>query len=315
MADIILHQYTTSPFSEKIRLILGAKRLPWQAVEIPAILPKPDLVALTGGYRRTPVMQIGADIYCDTALICDVLEALAPSPSLYPPAQAAQARMAAAWLDSTFFTAAVTYVFQPAGAQAMLAHLSPAQIQAFMTDRKAMRGDTNALRMPLPEAEAMLRETFARLEAQFEAGTLCVAGPVLSVADFSLYHCIWFIRRATPLAGVFDAYPLLQAWYARMQAFGHGEPSVIEGAAAIAVSLAADPLPVAEGVTAPGPDGAQFAAGDAVTVTPTDYARDPVAGVLVSLTPHRVTLRRQDTLAGAVNVHFPRQGYQVQRAG
>ncbi len=79
MPDIILHQYATSPFSEKIRLVLGAKGLTWNAVEIPPILPKPDLLALTGGYRRTPVMQIGADIYCDTALICDVLDRLAPS--------------------------------------------------------------------------------------------------------------------------------------------------------------------------------------------------------------------------------------------
>ena len=79
MPDIILHQYATSPFSEKIRLVLGAKGLTWNAVEIPPILPKPDLLALTGGYRRTPVMQIGADIYCDTALICDVLDRLAAS--------------------------------------------------------------------------------------------------------------------------------------------------------------------------------------------------------------------------------------------
>lgn len=78
MADIILHQYATSPFSEKVRLLLGAKGLAWHAVEIPAILPKPDLLALTGGYRRTPVLQVGADIYCDTALICEVLDALAP---------------------------------------------------------------------------------------------------------------------------------------------------------------------------------------------------------------------------------------------
>ena len=71
MADLILHQYATSPFSEKIRLLMGAKGLAWQAVEIPPIMPKPDVVALTGGYRRTPILQVGADIYCDTALICE----------------------------------------------------------------------------------------------------------------------------------------------------------------------------------------------------------------------------------------------------
>ncbi|MNT31828.1 hypothetical protein D3C72_1676810 [compost metagenome] len=227
-------------------------------------------MALTGGYRRTPVMQIGADIYCDTALICEVLDALAPTPALYPPEQAAAARLAAAWFDTALFTASVTYVFQPAGVASMLGHLSPAQVQAFAADRKAMRGDTNALRMPLAEASALLHETFGSLEAQFAAGVAHVAGPALSVGDFSLYHNLWFIRRAGALAQALD-----------------------------------------EGVSADG--GLQ--AGDPVTVTPTDYARDPVAGVLLSLTPRRVTLRRQDPRAGALNVHFPRQGYQVQRAG
>ena len=89
MPDIILHQYATSPFSEEVRLVLGAKGLSWCAVEIPPIMPKPDVTALTGGYRRTPVMQIGADIYCDTALICAVLDRMTPNPPLYPAAHAA----------------------------------------------------------------------------------------------------------------------------------------------------------------------------------------------------------------------------------
>ena len=84
MADLILHHYPTSPFAEKIRTILGFKKLAWKSVIIPQIQPKPDVVALTGGYRKTPILQIGADIYCDTTLICDVLEHLAPAPALYP---------------------------------------------------------------------------------------------------------------------------------------------------------------------------------------------------------------------------------------
>lgn len=312
MTGIILHQYATSPFSEKIRLLLGAKGLSWQAVEIPPMLPKPDVLALTGGYRRTPVMQLGADIYCDTALICEVLDRLAPTPPLYPPAQGAHARFAAAWFDSALFTASATYLFQPDNVQSMLGHLSPEQMQAFTADRKAMRGDSNALRMPLSEAVALLRETLGRLERQFEAGTPHVAGPALSVADFSLYHNVWFIRRAPRLAAMLDAFPLLQAWYERMHAFGHGKVQVIGGDEALRVAQAVDPAPVAHGVAADG-SGKDFKAGEAVSVTPTDYGRDPVSGVLVALSEHEVTVRRQDPRAGALNVHFPRNGYQLRR--
>lgn len=310
MPDIILHQYATSPFSEKVRLVLGAKGLSWNAVEIPPIMPKPDVIALTGGYRRTPVMQIGADIYCDSALICEVLDRLAPNPPLYPALQAAQSRLAAAWIDSALFTATVAYTMQPAGVQAMLSHLTPAQIQAFMADRKAMRGDTNALRMPLPEAAAMLHETLARLQEQFAAGVQHVAGPELSIADFSLFHCIWFIRRATPLAALLDGYPLVKTWFARMQAYGHGKLRVIPSESAVAEAYNHYPLPHDSTIL----PGGGFAAGDAVTVTPTDYSKDPVSGLLLTLSERVVTIRRQDPRAGAVNVHFPRQNYHVQAA-
>ena len=61
MSDMILHHYAASPFSEKVRVAFGIKGLVWKSVIIPRILPKPDLMPLTGGYRKTPVLQIGAD--------------------------------------------------------------------------------------------------------------------------------------------------------------------------------------------------------------------------------------------------------------
>ena len=78
MAEIIFHHYALSPFSEKIRRILAFKGLLWRAVDQPLMMPKPDLIALTGGYRRIPVLQIGADVYCDTALIARRLDTLYP---------------------------------------------------------------------------------------------------------------------------------------------------------------------------------------------------------------------------------------------
>ncbi|MEY4577459.1 MAG: hypothetical protein RL701_2162, partial [Pseudomonadota bacterium] len=65
---LILHHYEASPFSEKIRRILAYKQQPWTAVRAPAVMPKADLLALTGGYRKIPVLQVGNHVYCDTAL-------------------------------------------------------------------------------------------------------------------------------------------------------------------------------------------------------------------------------------------------------
>jgi glutathione S-transferase len=100
MSDLILHHYDFSNFAEKVRLALGFKGLAWQSVIIPPIAPKPDLVPLTGGYRRTPVLQAGADLYCDTRLIVRELERRAPAPTLYPPAQSAMADAIAYWAEN-----------------------------------------------------------------------------------------------------------------------------------------------------------------------------------------------------------------------
>ena len=86
MTDLILHHYEMSPYAEKIRLALGLKGLPWRSVLAPMVMPKPDLVELTGGYRRVPVLQIGADVYCDTHVIARVLDRVKPAPPLAPPA-------------------------------------------------------------------------------------------------------------------------------------------------------------------------------------------------------------------------------------
>jgi glutathione S-transferase len=95
MAEVVLHHYPLSPFSEKIRRVLAYKEIPWRAVEQPIMAPKPDLTPLTGGYRRIPVLQIGADIYCDTALMVRVLERLYPARPTLPPTLAGAASVIA----------------------------------------------------------------------------------------------------------------------------------------------------------------------------------------------------------------------------
>ena len=156
MADIILHHYAASPFSEKIRLILGYKKLAWKSVIVPNIMPKPDVIALTGGYRKTPFLQIGADIYCDTALICDVLEHLQPTPTLYPATHKGLARIIAQWADDKLFWAAMAYNLSPKGAAQMFGGGPPEQwrdvAKAFGEDRAKMR--LGQPRMPAADATA-----------------------------------------------------------------------------------------------------------------------------------------------------------------
>ncbi|MBC7657468.1 MAG: glutathione S-transferase family protein, partial [Frankiaceae bacterium] len=231
MSDLILHHYPTSPFAEKIRLILGHKQLAWKSVLIPVIMPKPDVVALTGGYRRTPLLQIGADVYCDSALIADVLERHAPTPSLFPHDSAGLVRTLAQWADSTLFWTAIGYAFQPAGMQAMFGKLPPEHLQAFGADRAAMRG--NAPRMAVAEATASLTEYLDRLENMLEDGKPYLLGALPTLADFSVYHPVWYVSRVQGLSAILDRAPKLLTWLGRMTEIGHGTAEKISSTDAL----------------------------------------------------------------------------------
>jgi glutathione S-transferase len=305
MSDLILHHYPNSPFSEKVRLILGAKGLAWRSVTIPVVMPKPDVVALTGGYRKTPFMQVGADIYCDSALIARLLEARQPSPTLYP-ASAPLAAPFAQWADFQLFWCAVTWTMQPAGAAVMLGPDAPTLGKQFAVDRAAMT--TGMKRMTLADAAVQLKAHLAAIDAQLAAGGPFLFGRAVCVADFSVAHSLWFIRRGGPVAAILDPYHAIGAWLERMLAFGHATHEVIDSAQAIAIAAAASdhaPTEVQPGLG--------FEPGQAVNVYATDYGCDPVPGTLVGLSDSEVVIRRSDERAGTLHVHFPRAGFQIKK--
>lgn len=305
MSELILHHYANSPFSEKVRLVLGMKRLAWRSVWVPSVLPKPDVVALTGGYRRTPFLQIGADVYCDSALMCRVIDRLAPEPPLYPRESAGLADIVAQWADAALFWAAIPYTMQPAGAQHVFAGTPPEAVKVFAADRAAMTGSMR--RSTTRDAGAHLGAYLARIAAMLADGRTFLLGEEPSIADFSVAQSIWFVRRAPPIAAsTVERYPGIAAWYGRVGEFGQGEPTRMTSAEAIGACAAARELAACE--VAPGQG---FEAHDEVVLVATDYAHDEVRGRLVGLDDDSVVLARTDDRAGRVQVHFPRIGYQL----
>lgn len=307
MQRIILHHYPISPFAEKVRLIFGSKGLHWESVLIPAVMPKPDVVALTGGYRKTPILQLGADIYCDTALIADVVEALSPEPTLYPTGVAAASRTLAQWADSTLFWTAIPYTLQPPGLAHIFSGTPPESVQAFAEDRKSFRA--NIPRMRGPEARASLTLYLDRLERMI-AGQAYFFGAQPSIADFSIYHCLWFVSRGGPMAQILEPYAQLDAWRERMRTFGHGAHDPLESAGAVDVAHASVPA-ASCGVDT---ESHGIAAGEKVIVAATDTGVEPVVGDLYAATRDRITITREDGRAGRVAVHFPRLGFELRRA-
>jgi glutathione S-transferase len=269
------------------------------------MLPKPDVVALTGGYRRTPVLQIGADIYCDTALMCRVIDALAPEPPLFPAGATALQHLVAQWADSSVFWSAVPYTMQPAGLMHVFRDATPEFLKALGADRAAM---TAGMRRATPvDAAAQLASYFGWLESLL-ADRKFLLGAQPCIADFSVAHCVWFIRRVPPVAALLEPFPGLLGWYERITAIGHGQPDELSSDDAIAIAARGT-----HAATRVEP-GLGFETGAQVTVSATDYATDLVPGTLVGLSTSEVVVERRDERAGTVHVHFPRIGYQIKKA-
>lgn len=314
---IYFHHYPMSPFAEKVRLMLGYKQLTWQSVIVPTVHPKPDVVALTGGYRKTPLLQIGNDVCCDTALIADVLEHLVPTPSFYPQGQRGLNRTVAQWADHHLFWAAMAYNFQPKGMAQLFEGAPPDAVKAFGADRGAMATGMTRIR-PADGAAAYkshLRRMADMLHEQGGATPYLLGTSAPSLADFAAYHSLWFTQHRVPaLAGILTGVPVVQDWLTRMTAIGHGQMVKAKSDAALAASRAAAEAGERADVRLFGDnevfqDEHGIPLGSAVSIAAESFGTEPSVGILRAATRTRYTLEREDERAGRVRVHFPRMGY------
>jgi glutathione S-transferase len=305
---MILHHYDFSNFSEKVRLVLGHKQLAWQSVTIPAYAPKPDYTPLTAGYRRTPALQIGADVYCDTRLIVDVIDLLKPEPTLYPGpdplATRALCEVLTSWAETSLMRPLALYItglhaerFEP----------------EFHADRARLHGkaqpNLEQVQASAAKYQAQVAAQLRWLEDLLKPGQDFVLAEGLSVADFALYEAPWFLR----IMGGDEALPAtltrVRAWAERISAIGHGQYTTVTAASALQQAHASTPRPLAASdyVAAEG-----IQPGDKVTVSPFDQF-SPATGTLVRVDEQRITLASEHAVTGPIHVHFPRLGYRLGR--
>jgi glutathione S-transferase len=304
--DIYLHHYPPSLFSEKIRLLLGYLGLDWNSVIISSIMPRPLLMPLSGGYRKTPVLQIGANVYCDTRVIALALARHCGNRQLYR--HGFVGNRLADWADTHLFQVTVALNFSPRAIAAMMGSFDPAEAAAFQKDRAELSKGATISSLPADAAAAFLRSYLEELNAAVTDGFLFGSHP--SIADFSVYHCLWFVGNNPVNAPMLDEYGNVRVWMDSMAEFGHGRVEDSTGEAALAAAKAAVPqLPAAENVV---PEG--FALGQEVDVLPVDYGKIPVRGRLAAWSHDEIVIERATPETGDVMVHFPVVGFEVRGA-
>lgn len=300
MPTPILYQYDLSPFSEKIRLMFGYAGLPWQSVTVSPMPPRPELDVLAGGYRKIPVMQLGADVYCDTRTIATEIARLAGKPELAIENCSAEAQDFAHEIEAQLFTALVV----SSGGRLMGAVLRRTSLLTtlrFVKDRVGFAMKARTPRIAPKQGKRLIQQHLAATEQRLTAGFLFGDAPC--AADFTAAFYFWFACEVIGYDWLAQA-PKLQGWYERMQAYGHGNPERLTADQALDLARSAEPAGISSG---------QLDTPVAASVEPGDYARDPTAGRLIAETEARWVLQREHPRVGTVHVHFPRGGYRLRR--
>jgi len=305
MSELIFHHYPQSPVAEKVRAGFGIKNLTWRSVEIPRIPPKPDLMPLTGGYRRTPVMQFGADIFCDSQAILRELERRYPEPTFFPQGEAGRGWGLSRWTDGELF---------PAMIKVVLATTMDQIPENFVKDRTRLYfgEDVNLqdVLADIPHQISQIKAQLGWMDQQLAAGPDYMSGDKPGLSDTFCYYLVWFLRgRWEGGPGLLSEFPALEAWEKRLRDMGHGSSSDMSSEEALDIAAATEPA-FAESVDATDPTG--LSAGQQVGVTPDEDGGDPVVtGRLHILNADSVALLRDDDRVGTVCVHFPRVGYRI----
>ena len=305
MSEIIFHHYPLSPVAEKVRAGFGIKQLAWRSVEHSRMPDRPELFAMTAGYRRIPVMQIGADIYCDSQCILRELEARFPEPTFFPGPGKGMPWAVSRWTDGPIFELVFRIAFAP-----VMDSLPP----ALVADRSRLYlgagGDLKKELPDLPHVLAQLRGQLGWLEAQLGSGKAFLTADAPGIADALAWYIMWFIRARYAKAAEFMAeFPRLAAWEDRMKAIGHGTPTPMAPAAALAIAKAAETT-AAETSDPRDPQG--LAPGMQVAIVPlTDTGEKPVEGTVRAVGRETLVITHEHALCGRVAIHFPRVGYRV----
>ncbi|KAG0336625.1 hypothetical protein BG004_007962 [Podila humilis] len=331
----------SSPYAEKIVTALMVKGLPWYSVKTTPVLPRKLLEPLTHGYRRIPIMQIGNDIYCDTAVIMDELDRRFPESPSGQAGNTGVADIFSSWVDKQVFGNVKDQM--PWGATPEEQKASPVHAafgnKALLADRAKLFGnrplDIQAMRQAQPFLLDQLLANLETLESvlaphqqAFKQTKSTEGGWILgsdkpSASDVTVYSMIWWLLTTQRAAEYVTpaTYPNIFAWYNQMNLYikKHAHPTMnrvkFTGEEALEVARRASSLAnmrhMDSNVAASHPQEKRKV-GEVVTVSPNDYGKVPVQGTIVEINQRRVSIRPEPLATHPdikVVMHFPRIGY------
>lgn len=226
-----IHQFRTSPYCRKVRVICDVKGIPYETAEV-GMFRRSALVRLSGG-RRVPVLEHGRTVVADSTRIAHYLEERFPDPSLIPADRAGRVAtlLWEDWADESLIRSLIPLRYLHADnrrrALAEIRHCYPAGIArdvgfagvAWILPPLARR----RLEIVDPDAAlGKLDETLGRL-AEALAGGDWLVGEAVSLADVAVYAGLTMIAGLDGWDRVVHA-PRVIDWWTRMSKFDAQPP-------------------------------------------------------------------------------------------
>lgn len=286
--------------------MLGYAELEWRSAISPAMPPRPMVDPLAGGYRKIPVAQIGADIFCDTRVISSEVARLANQPLLAMENCSDDVQDFVQYVDSTVFMSTVVTGSPKKAMLLLLTNFTPWSAYRFIKDRAGIQKTSNSKRIRAADGVKIMRDFTRDLDEKL-AGQTYLFSDQPCIADFSVYHVLWF-RNKTRGNNDLRKLENLSKWWRAMPKFGHGQSKTIRKNEVLQQALDVQPRKL------PGKGKKHALIGKSVQIQPDDYAQNPVQGTLVYTDNNRWIVARESAECGTLHVHFPVQGYEIQPA-
>ena len=299
MTNFILHHYPLSPYSQKIRSMLGYTQLDWQSVQTREMPPRPSLALLCGGYRRVPVAQIGADIFCDTRTITSEIAQLSGKNELAAENCSEQVKDLLTQLESDVF---FTCVGNAMSFRVLWDSFSIRDLCLFIFDRIKMKKSLELKNEGIKKSRIILNQHLERLESLLTENF--IGGNAPNIVDFAAYHCLWFVRDVGK-KDLIDSQRNVISWMNRIREFNEGNEHPISASDANATAAKCEPRHI------PDEHKKDSSIGAMVEISPTDYALDPTDGLLVGCTSYSWIIAREVEKLGTIHVHFPKHGFEL----
>lgn len=228
MTTITLYQFGNSVCCQKVRIVLAAKRLAWESVEVELFRNAqydPAYLKLNPA-GVVPTLVHGEDVITESTLICEYLNELYADPPLLPanPAGRAAARRWSKLADEGLHEGVSEISFSAMFRERMKTMSVEAREVRFANVGDPRRRDRfestyrDGARSPwVGYGVAAFERCFARLDATLADGRLWVAGAEPSLGDIGLMPYVARLAFLGLLPLWLEGRPAVEAWWRRAQ--------------------------------------------------------------------------------------------------